>query len=50
MQLVSAGFLCLFAAAAMTLLINQKVIDAEAAEGPFANPVVEYPVQPERAG
>lgn len=32
MQLVSAGFLCLFAAAAMTLLINQDLDSAKAAE------------------
>lgn len=50
MQLVSAGFLCLFAAAAMTLLINQEVINAKAAEAPYAKPGVEYPVQPDRAG
>jgi hypothetical protein len=50
MQLVSAGFLCLFAAAAMTLLINQEVINAKAAEGPFAKPAVDYSIQPEWAG
>ncbi|WP_346897868.1 hypothetical protein [uncultured Roseibium sp.] len=49
MQLASAGFLCLFAAAAMTLLINQEVINAEAAEGPFAKPVMEFSAQPDRA-
>lgn len=32
MQLVSGGFLCLFAAAAMTLFINQEFADAKAAE------------------
>lgn len=50
MQLASAGFLCLFAAAAMTLLINQEAINAKAAEGPYAKPVVEFSVQPGHAG
>jgi len=50
MQLVSAGFLCLFAAAAMTLLINQEIINAKAAEAPLAKPAVDYQAQPDRAG